>query len=211
MKGIRFLTATDVNWTGTWGGHLRGVNLYVNGGDVILVAGSNGVGKSVFLRILAGIIRPDSGEVHIDALNECRGVILVCADDLRSDDTVGEALLAVQGATPQRDDGEELLERLGLNIDQKIGLLSSGEALRLQFTMAVSSSADVLLLDAPSAELDSDGYDELVQLITEESDRGRAIVIATVDPELILRLDQAVLHSLHEGQLTRMRPPPEAR
>ncbi|MFV0523323.1 MAG: hypothetical protein ACK5RL_02375, partial [Acidimicrobiales bacterium] len=96
-------------------------------------------------------------------------------------------------------------DRFGVPADRPIGGISSGERQRLALSTAAISSAGVVLLDSPSAHLDSAAYDLVEEVVVEITDSHRAVVIATNDPEVLVRFDQATVYRLADGELTLVR------
>lgn len=131
------------------------ISLQINGQERVGVLGSNGSGKSTLLKLLAGIVRPVSGQCTVDVRSAFLDQNLSLLDPQRS--TI-EQLLALNSMA-----GEDVLRmrlaQLGLD-EQKISvpsaLLSGGERLKAALSCAIYScpSAELLLLDEPSNHLD---------------------------------------------------------
>lgn len=128
--------------------------------DRVGIIGANGIGKSTFLNICAGIIKPDSGEVHIGEtvkigyfsqenkeMNESLRVIEYIKE-------VGEFLKASDGETLS---AATMLERFLFTPEMQwtpISKLSGGEKRRLQLLRVLMSAPNVLMLDEPTNDLD---------------------------------------------------------
>ncbi|MFN4134002.1 MAG: ATP-binding cassette domain-containing protein, partial [Candidatus Hadarchaeales archaeon] len=120
-------------------------------GEVIGVVGPNGIGKTTFIRMLAGEILPDEGKVEVPLSISHKPQYPKIQGDL----TVREWL---KKAAPSPDPffEPEVLQPLGLLqlLDRKIGGLSGGELQRVAIAGCLGRKADVYLLDEPSAHLD---------------------------------------------------------
>ncbi len=121
-------------------------------GEVIGIVGPNGIGKSTFVRILAGEIVPDTGKLDVNIKVSYK------PQYIKAEETVAVAEL-LRSITKQFDtsfyQGEILkplqLERL---LNQQVNDLSGGELQRVAIAACLSRSADLYLLDEPSAHLD---------------------------------------------------------
>ncbi|MFT4296042.1 MAG: ABC-F family ATP-binding cassette domain-containing protein [Micropruina sp.] len=142
---------------------LRGVEWRIAPGERTAILGANGAGKSTLLGLVAGTVRPTSGRVkrgktvklavldqQFDALTEIAG------------DRVREVLARTR--TSYVVDGKELtpaqlLERLGFareHLSARVGELSGGQKRRLQLLLVLLSEPNVLILDEPSNDVDTD-------------------------------------------------------
>ncbi|MFV0257316.1 MAG: ATP-binding cassette domain-containing protein [Acidimicrobiales bacterium] len=172
---------------------MGGVSLCVLPGEIVCITGPNGSGKSQLLRILAGSITPDEGRI------DAAGQDLPCLVAMEAFDDLTEAT----GADWLSADD---VRRFGVPTDRPIAGLSSGERQRLALSTAANSPARIILLDSPTAYLDSDAYDLLEQVVLDIVGSERAAIIATNDPEVLVRFDQATIYRLDGGQLTVVRP-----
>ena len=137
---------------------LDDVNLYLNEGDKIGVIGINGTGKSTFLKVLSGVIEPDSGtlsrnpNVQISFLSQ-NPVMEPTATALE------QVFLHYPAEFRQLNEYEAkaMLDRLGIpDCNQPVGELSGGQRKRVALAAALIHPADVLVLDEPTNHLDSE-------------------------------------------------------
>lgn len=184
----------------------REVSLALGEGEVLVVSGPNGSGKSTFLRLLAGLQRPDAGIItyEINGIaytpREAAPLLGWVAPDLMlyRDLTARENLrffAAVRGLP--RDDRalDRLLARVGLEGrgDDRLATYSSGMLQRLRYAYALLHRPPVLLLDEPTITLDEHGAKVVDELIDAQR-RGGLAIIATNDPrelryaDLVLQL-----------------------
>ena len=182
---------------------LRGVDLIVESGEFVSLAGPSGSGKSTLLNLIGGLDRPSSGEVIVD------GVALATLDETQLADLrlnkIGfvfqaynlipvlsarenvEFIMQLQGvpAAERRKRSLEVLASLGMAelADRRPGKMSGGQQQRVAVARAIVTRPALLLADEPSANLDSEttkGLLELLQRVNVE--RGVTIVTATHDP-----------------------------
>lgn len=170
---------------------LAGVDLDVSGGDVVLLRGANGAGKTSILRAAAGLLRVVSGEAKVlgsDLVLDQRAVRRRVGllghtnglyDDLGVSDNVRFALRS-SGVSPDR--ASRALETLGLVgrlADTPVRSLSAGQRRRVALAVLVARDPDLWLLDEPHAGLDAAHRDLLDGLVKSAASRGRTVVIAS--------------------------------
>ena len=166
-------------------------------GEITGVIGLNGVGKSTLMRILAGVLQPDSGAVIVDdvdrtsqPLERRRRIVLVqsetrgfywrltCRDNLRF-----FAMLQRPGVVRRElyDAVEAALEEFGLMeyADQRFMTLSSGYMQRMALARGLLHGGRYILMDEPSRELDTRARTQLLEQV-ERRVRGEGIGVAWV-------------------------------
>jgi heme exporter protein A len=181
---------------------LRGISVTVAEGQTLAVFGSNGAGKTTLLRVLATLLRPNSGTVRVlgaslpDEAWKARGRIgflghepLLYPDLSPRDNLLFHARLHGVGA--RRVD--ELLGAVGMTRRARdpVRELSRGMVQRVAAARAVLHDPPLLLLDEPRAGLDPAAAEKLDPLIGRAS--GRTRVLVTHDTERGLREADAVL------------------
>lgn len=155
---------------------LRGVNLHVERGELLMVTGTNGSGKSTLLRCLAGLAAPQRGAIRcrIDGRDlgagERRRAVGYVAPDLEfyAELTTRENLdftCRLRRLDPRR--GRDLLDRVGLPHDRLAGALSSGMRQRLRWCWALLARPPILLLDEPLQNLDLAGRETVTAMLDE--------------------------------------------
>ena len=153
---------------------LEDVNLAVEEGESLVILGGSGTGKTVLLRCIMGLLRPDSGHVSLegkiiqdmtrDELFEARKQIGMCFqmaalfDSMSVEENVGFALKRHQAASKAEiaDRVEECLNLVGLKGTQKLrpSELSGGMKRRVGFARAIALKPKILLFDEPTTGLD---------------------------------------------------------
>jgi len=173
---------------------LRGVSLQVASGEFVALLGANGAGKTTLLRILATLMRPDSGALTIggvDALaqpNQARAQVgLVSHAPLVYPDLSAQENLWFYGRMHGLKDNElaaraeDALRRanLWLRRNDLARTFSRGMLQRLTIARALLPGPTLLLLDEPFTGLDQASAANLSSLLRELVEQGRAVVMAT--------------------------------
>lgn len=177
-----------------WRGHsvLDGLDLEVEPGSCVLVAGRNGVGKTTLLRIAAGLIKPDAGVVLFDGLHPERNrqvyqqrVSLVSAGDrgLYARLNVRRHLdfwarVSLIPADRRQAVIDDILDRFALRelAPQRVDRISMGQRQRLRLAMAFLPVPDLVLLDEPRNSLDEEAAAMLMAAVREVLDRGGSAI-----------------------------------
>lgn len=166
-----------------------GLDFTVARGEALLVQGGNGVGKTTLLRVLAGLLPTDSGELRMDGgdLDHARRAAAFAwlghLPGHKGDLTASENLAVSCGLLGKRRgrEIENALDRVGLTgyNDQLARHLSAGQKKRLSLARLWLSPAPLWLLDEPYANLDLDGIELVNQLIRGHLDDGGAALVTT--------------------------------
>ena len=170
---------------------LDGVDLRVDPGGSLAVLGRNGSGKSTLLRILAGLLRPTSGEVSVlgcdlpKETHRLRGRVGYLGHDPllyrdltpRENLELGAALHGI-GSEVAGPRIEVLLEAVGMSVraDDRVAELSAGMKQRIDICRAVLHEPELLLLDEPDAHLDPVARLRIAPLIAAGNGRTRVVV-----------------------------------
>ena len=173
---------------------LRGVDLHVGAGEFVTLVGSNGAGKSTLMRVVATLLQPTSGKVQIggwslpkQAGRVRRHIGLVSHYSLLYGDLTAAENLAFFAKLYQLDNQEErvmaALKKVGLYARQRdaVSTFSRGMVQRLTIARATLHEPDILLLDEPYTGLDQDASRLLDDLLREEHENGRSILMITHD------------------------------
>jgi len=172
------------------------VTFDVNKGEIHAVVGGNGAGKSTLMRVLFGILKPDSGTIKIkgksknfnsplDAIAENIGMVhqdFVLVDTLSALDNIILGREPVRFGFLKRDSIKEkinhLIEtyRLYFDPDEKAGNLTLGEQQRTELIKILLQDAELLILDEPTASLTGSEVEFLFGILRRLKDAGKSIV-----------------------------------
>lgn len=178
---------------------LMGVSFSVMPGTLVGIAGENGSGKTTLLRILAGELRPDSGDVFRQgALGYCPQTA-VLNETLTVDQHLDFFRAAYNTGNPQS--GDEFLEMLGYERyrGERVHSLSGGTKQKLNLTLALMHRPKLLLLDEPYQGFDWETYLRFWDLVSALRGQGCAILIISHLFFEQTRFD--VLYRLQDGRL----------
>jgi len=191
---------------------LRGVDLVAEAGELVAIIGPNGAGKTTLLSILAGILKPDAGEVGVDA--GAVGWVPQQAALYRRL-TVEENLLLfarLEGHEDPHASVEEMLELAGLEArrGEIVARLSGGNQQRINIAIGLLSRPAVLLLDEPSVGLDPRQRARLWEFVSGLAGRGTTVIFSTHDIQEAERYGRRLLvladgESLFDGSAEGLR------
>jgi ABC-2 type transport system ATP-binding protein len=173
---------------------LAGVDLAVDGGEIVGLVGPNGAGKTTLFRIIATILEPTSGRVVVDGhdvatdpIEVRRRIGLLLEGDrgfyLRLTGRQNLEFFGVMyGLSPAdaRTRAEEVMALVGLEgRDLRVFGFSSGMRIRLALARVLMAEPPLLLLDEPTRSLDPEASAEFIEMIRELAGRGRAVLMAS--------------------------------
>lgn len=181
------------NLVKSYGAHraVDGVSFAAPRGGVFGVLGPNGAGKSSTLRMLLGIMRPDSGAVDLlggpPTRESLRRVGFLPEERGLYKSMTPHAVLTYMGrlkgmsAASARKQGKALLEEhnLGAYANKRIKTLSKGMAQKVQILGAVIHEPEVVILDEPFSGLDPVNQHTVERLISNLADQGRTVLFST--------------------------------
>jgi putative ABC transport system ATP-binding protein len=191
---------------------IDGLSLDATGGELVLLLGASGCGKTTLLSVLAAILTPNSGSVNVagvevvglkgNALTHYRrntvGVVFQAFNLVPSLSALENVMVPLRaagvgrGAARQR--AEELLARVDLTdrMQHRPGDMSGGQQQRVAIARALAHDPPVILADEPTAHLDYIQVEGVLKLIRELADDGRLIIVATHDDRLVPLADRVV-------------------
>jgi predicted ABC-type transport system involved in lysophospholipase L1 biosynthesis ATPase subunit len=197
---------------------LQGVDLAIRPGEAVFLCGPSGAGKTTLLYILAGLERPDAGEVLIGGTPLYAGSARQRA--LRRNASMGYLfqqfflmpeftalenvlLPAYIGRRDREQVARETLAKVGLGdrLDHLPAELSGGEQQRVALARALVNDPAFLFADEPTGNLDSANGRAIVDLLLGLArDQGKTLLVVTHDQELAARGDRVV--HLRDGRIT---------
>ncbi|MGO9854326.1 MAG: ABC transporter ATP-binding protein [Acidimicrobiales bacterium] len=191
---------------------LRGVNLVVASGDFVALMGPSGCGKSTLLNLIAGLDVADEGTILVadelvtgrteDELSQLRrrhiGIVFQFFNLLEGMTVLENVALPAVIAGRKRKMAEsrarDLLDLLGIGDKAGTvpGMLSGGQRQRLAIARALANEPTLLLADEPTGALDSEGGQEVIELLSRLHSGGQTIVLVTHDAGVASAADRIV-------------------
>ncbi len=168
---------------------LDGVDIEIGEGETVALLGFNGSGKSTTLKLMSGVMRPDTGTVGVRG--KVAGLIEVGAgfhQDLPGRDNVylnGAILGMTKEEIDARFDDIIAFSEIGEFIDTEVKFYSSGMYLRLAFAVAVHTDPDVFLVDEILAVGDEPFQRKCIARIKELVAQGKTLVVVSHDLGLV--------------------------
>ncbi|MBT5753628.1 MAG: zinc ABC transporter ATP-binding protein AztA [Acidimicrobiales bacterium] len=182
---------------------IRDLSIGVPARSSLAVIGPNGSGKSTLLSVIAGTREPTAGSVEV--YGQAAALVLQSTDVDKSlpitvEDTVGIGRYASLGmfqrfGRADRDAVERSMHRLGITdlARRQLHELSGGQRQRAFVAQGIAQVADVLLLDEPVTGLDMSSRQVILDLIDEEVDDGKTVVVTTHSLDEARRCDLVLL------------------
>jgi len=199
---------------------MRDVSFDVRQGEYFVLLGVSGVGKTVLLEIIAGVMRPDSGQICLDGRDitvqkaQSRSIGLVYQDQalfphlsVRQNIAYGLRCRRVN-RSKVRDKVSSLAERVGAQdlLDRNVESLSGGEAQRVALARTMATEPKCLLLDEPIASLDAQSRGEVRSLLRDLNRSGQTILHVTHDYEDAVSLASRIA-IMESGTIVQVGPP----
>lgn len=166
---------------------LDDVSLTLEGGNIYGLVGENGSGKTMLMRTVCGLVRPDRGSVTFDGQNRktAKPVLGVMIEntalypDLTGMENLGlfASILRIADKNAQA----EAMERVGLDPKDRrtYRKYSMGMKQRLLLAQAIMEKPQVLLLDEPTNAIDAEGVALTHEIMRQEADRGAMVLLAS--------------------------------
>ncbi|SDT44612.1 GAF domain-containing protein [Jiangella sp. DSM 45060] len=187
---------------------LDGVTLSVRGGEIVAVVGENGAGKSTLVRCIAGDTDVDEGHVVV-AADGAKAPVAVVWQDLGLCDDLDVVANVFLGREHSRlllaesrmaADARQALERFGsqlTDVRARVDTLSRGQRQEVALARALSTGADLLVLDEPTASLSVLRRAEIMRVLSDLRDDGRAIVLVSHDLDEVFALADRIVVLRH--------------
>jgi len=166
---------------------LRNVNFTVGAGQVVALLGPNGAGKTTAVKLLLGLIQPNSGKARVfggdptNPQNRIRAGAMLQVGRVPETLRVREHIDLFSSYYPKPLPLEEVLDAAGLEKlrDRKFGDLSGGQRQRTLFALAICGDPDLLFLDEPTVGLDVEARRALWEEIRRLVERGKTVLLTT--------------------------------
>lgn len=180
------------------------LNLEIKQGECFGLVGENGAGKTTFLRLLMGFVKPSSGEAYIyghDTYKEAsivKNYVGYVPGEINFPEAkTGLEFLTTFGAkrgVTNFDKATSIIKRLQLDARAYPKRMSKGMKQKLAIVSALMLDSPLILLDEPTTGLDPLMRDELLNLVLEEKQAGRTIIMSSNSVEELERVCDRVMH-----------------
>jgi len=192
---------------------LDDVSLDLKKGEILALLGENGAGKSTLMKILAGALVPDTGEIIVDGekieaaspIDMLRNGVSVVYQELSYLDNMSVAENIYLGDIPVgklkqidkkklKENTKELLKTIGLNVDPmvEVSKLSIAQKQMLEIAKALSKNSKIVVLDEPTSALNDAEIKTLFGLLRELSQKGIGIIYISHKMEEIFEISERV-------------------
>lgn len=203
------------------------ISFDINLSENVGIIGPNGSGKSTLIKLIAGILEPDSGDIKINnvslkdikRINLAKSMAYVPQNvDIMFNFTVKDVVK--MGRYPHSENlilhdkqseyiVQDAIKKMGIDYirDRKFSAISGGEKQRTIIASALSQKAELLLLDEPTSALDFKHQQQIYKLLKHLcKDEGKTVVVVTHDINLAAQFcDQLIL--INNGKIVRMGSP----
>jgi manganese/iron transport system ATP-binding protein len=176
---------------------LNDLSFKLGGGEQIAVVGPNGAGKSTLFKLIAGVIKPDRGFVHLGGhapgkhiciayLPQRSEVVWSFPATVRDVVMMGRVRRLGLGGWPKKIDwqkAEEYMETVRIThlADRQISELSGGQQQRMFIAQALTQEAELMLMDEPFSGLDAVSQEEVMRIIGMLKEHGVTVMVAMHD------------------------------
>lgn len=190
----------------SYGSHpvLTGATFHVATGDFAALVGPNGAGKSTLLKLMLGLLRPSAGSIIVMGRNPEQASSSLgyvpqhgnfdAAFPIRVREVVAMGLTTAMGRprkNPEALDRAMEAARISELADRSFGALSGGQRRRVLLARALAGDPSLILLDEPTANLDSQSEDRLFQVLADLKGR-KTLVLVSHDTAFVSSLTDAV-------------------
>ena len=166
---------------------IKDLSFQVQEGEYVCVVGENGSGKTMLMRVIAGLVNPSSGQLLFDGKNRVDAdpnIGIMIENASLYPELSGRENLRLLASIRKRATNEEIdhaIRRVGLEPEDKrmFRKYSLGMKQRLMLAQAIMEQPEVLLLDEPTNAIDRKGVELVHQIMSEEAQRGAIVLLAS--------------------------------
>lgn len=181
---------------------IKDTNYLFEEGKIYLIRGKNGVGKTVLLKILCGLMKPTTGKVEYndkDINNQILNYGVIIETPVFWKDKTGyetlEFLASIRNEIG-KEDIDKVLEIVGLSDvkNKNVKKYSLGMKQRLGIAQAIMENPKILLFDEPTNSLDDDGVEMFKKVLLAEREKGKLIIVVSHSIEEIQDISDYTLY-----------------
>ena len=222
--GVQML-GVDKIYPGSTVKALDDFNLEINPGEMVVLLGGSGCGKSTFLRCLNRLEIPTGGsikfegvevdEAYIDSVRQKMGMVFQHFNlfphlTVKQNLCLAPELLKLKSKEEASKRAEELLARVGLSDKANVfpKSLSGGQQQRIAIARALAMDPDVILFDEPTSALDPEMVGEVLELMKELAHTGITMLVVTHEMGFAREVSNRVIF-IDEGRIQEDEPPQE--
>ncbi len=191
------------------------LSVELNKGEIYCLLGTNGAGKTTTLRMLSTLLRPTEGDIHIgeDSLwkdeNKSRSKIGFLTGELKLDDAyTPEYLFSYFGKLYKLSDEkikerrDELFAEFGIDKYAEVMVkdLSTGMKQKVSIAIALIHDPEIIIFDEPTNGLDIIASREVVNILKQQKERGKCVIVSTHIFDIVTKLADRV-GIMHNGKL----------
>ena len=192
------------------------VSLSLHPGELVALVGQNGAGKTTLTKLVNGLLRPRSGDIHIKGAS-CKDWkksqiaqyvstlfqnpdYQICKESVLEEIAFG---LELKGASAEdaRCKALEVIERMGLDADASPFMLSRGQRQMVALASVVACEPDILVLDEPTSGLDYKECMQVMNMVTSLCEKGCAVLMVCHDMEVVLDFATRIVVMAHGSVL----------
>lgn len=181
-------------------------------GHSLLVLGDSGVGKTTFIQILAGLLKPTSGQIQLGStdynklsskeMDQFRGknigMIFQKPHFVRNLNILENLLLSLYLSENKQDEKRvfHLLEEIGLGdkLESMPDELSQGEQQRASIALSIIKKPDLILADEPTSSLDDANCEKIITLLKQQADKMKSkLIIITHDNRIKSQFNKSII------------------
>ena len=192
------------------------VSLSLHPGELVALVGQNGAGKTTLTKLVNGLLRPRSGDIHIKGTS-CKDWktsqiaqhvstlfqnpdYQICKESVLEEIAFG---LELKGASAEdaRCKALEVIERMGLDADASPFMLSRGQRQMVALASVVACEPDILVLDEPTSGLDYKECMQVMNMVKSLCEKGCAVLMVCHDMEVVLDFATRIVVMAHGSVL----------
>ncbi|WP_017473061.1 ATP-binding cassette domain-containing protein [Amphibacillus jilinensis] len=201
---------------------INNISMTLTSGQVTGFRGVNGSGKTMLMRLIAGLILPTKGTIKIDekvlgkeiTFPESIGILLENPAFLDSYSGFDNLKMLASIRNKIGDDQiNHTLEAVGLDHEssrKKYKKYSLGMKQRLGIAGSIMEQPDIVILDEPTNSLDTDGVERVKQIVQQEKERGANVIIACHDTDILDQLADKIYYLENGAMVQSTRRVPQA-